>query len=310
MNVLNVLAPVFLVIALGATLLRTGFFTAAFLREANRVTYWLGLPALLFSDLATSLHGAGQAGLMLGAMLGATAAVIVAGYLLGWAARSSASSLGTFVQAVFRGNLAFVGLPLITAWVATAEGVDSSARTAAVLVLAPVLVLYNVMGVVVLLASQHAMGWGMIKPLLRQLATTPPLIATLAGIGYALMGWTLPAAVHQSFQWLGNMALPLALLGVGGALLQVKLSSGWWLPCAAGLGKAVLSPLIGYAVGRWIGLTGVEMTMMLIFMATPTAAISYTMASQMKGDEGLASGAILFSTVFSIGSLGVILAVA
>jgi len=35
---------------------RTGFVSAGFLREANRVTYWLGLPALFFSQLGGSVH--------------------------------------------------------------------------------------------------------------------------------------------------------------------------------------------------------------------------------------------------------------
>ena len=50
----------------------------------------------------------------------------------------------------------------------------------------------------------------------KQLAVTPPLLATFAGMGFALMGWTLPVAVDQTFSALGQMALPLGLLGVGG----------------------------------------------------------------------------------------------
>lgn len=307
MNVVNVLAPVFLVIALGAILLRCGFVTSAFLREANRVTYWLGLPALLFVSLAQSLHDAGGATIMLNTMVVATLAVVGAGYVFAWLCRVRSASAGTFVQAMFRGNLAFVGLPVIYS-LPDAPGVNGpSARAAAVLVLAPILVLYNVLGVVVLLVSQHAVGWSMVKPLLRQLATTPPLLATLAGILFGLMGWQLPPAVSQSLEWLGQMALPLALLGVGGALIQVKLDQGWLRPFAAGFGKAFLSPLIGYGVARVLGLSGAELKMVLVFLATPTAAISYTLASQMKGDEGLASGAILFSTVLSLASLTLVL---
>jgi len=58
MFVFNTLAPVFLLIAIGAVLQRTGFASPGFLKEANRLTYWLGLPALLFSELANSFHGA------------------------------------------------------------------------------------------------------------------------------------------------------------------------------------------------------------------------------------------------------------
>jgi hypothetical protein len=111
--ILNTLAPVFLLVALGAVLQRTGFVSVNFLREANRVTYWLGLPALLFSQLAGSFHEAAGAKPMLGAMVVATLLSIVTAYLAGWAMRVPAAAVGTFVQGAFRGNLAFVGLPII-----------------------------------------------------------------------------------------------------------------------------------------------------------------------------------------------------
>ncbi len=77
MVVLNALVPTFLIIALGAWMQRSGFVTASFLREANRITYWLGLPALLFSQLVASLHDAAGAESLLAAMALSTGAMVV-----------------------------------------------------------------------------------------------------------------------------------------------------------------------------------------------------------------------------------------
>ena len=107
MLILNTLAPVFLLIGIGALMQRSAFVSPDFLKEANRVTYWLGLPALLFSQLAGSFHEAGGAKLMIGAMAAATLLAIVAGYLVAWMMRVPAGAQGTFVQGAFRGNLAF-----------------------------------------------------------------------------------------------------------------------------------------------------------------------------------------------------------
>jgi len=112
--ILNTLAPVFLLIAIGAGLQRSGFLSPGFLKEANRVTYWLGLPALLFSQLAGSFHTGEAARMMLGVMLAATGLVIVVGYIAARLLRVPAAT-GTLVQGAFRGNLAFVGLPIIYA---------------------------------------------------------------------------------------------------------------------------------------------------------------------------------------------------
>lgn len=306
MLVLNTLAPVFLLIAAGAALQATKFVSPGFLKEANRVTYWLGLPALLFSQLAGSFRDAGGAGLMLTAMLVATVLVILAGYGVALLLRVPGAALGTFVQGGFRGNLAFVGLPVIFSLPDAPLAWGVSARTAAVLTVAPMMVFYNVGGVVVLLLSQHRLGWGMVKPFARQLATTPPLLATLAGIGWALAGWTLPPAADKALTALGEMALPLGLLGVGGSLVTVRLGAAWRAPLGSALVKTVLSPLLGWAAGRALGLGPAELKLVLILMAAPTAIVSYTMALEMKGDEPIAAGTISLSVLTSLVSLAVI----
>jgi len=305
--IFNVLAPVFFLIALGVVLERTQFVSGTFLREANKVTYWLGLPALLFSSLATSLHEAGGAKSMLLTLLTATGLVIAAAYLLAWALRLKPASFGTFVQGAFRGNLAYIGLPIIYPLPDLPGAHGLSVRTAAVVAAAPMLVVYNVTGVVVLIASQHTLSRSMIKPLVKQLATTPPLIATLAGFAWALSGIPLPPSVAHACHWLGQMALPLALLGIGGALAQTSIVKDWRTPAAAALAKTFLSPLLGYFAGSQLGLSNVELAFVLVFLATPTAGISYTMATQLKGDESLASGTILFSTFASALSLSLVL---
>jgi predicted permease len=306
MQILNVLGPVFLLIAIGAVLQRTGFVSPNFLKEANRVTYWLGLPALLFSQLAGSFHDVGGARLMLGGMLAATGLVVLAGYAAVGLLRVPGAAAGTFVQGGFRGNLAFVGLPIVYSLPDTPLAWGVSTRTAAILTLAPMLVVYNVAGVVVLLVSQHTIGWRMVKPLLKQLATTPPLLATVAGLGFALAGWTLPSAVDKTLGALGEMALPLGLLGVGGALVTVKLGGNWRLPLSCALVKTLVSPALGWAVGRWLGLGGQELKIVMIFMAAPTAVITYTMALELKGDAALASGTIVLSVLTSLAALAVI----
>ena len=169
------------------------------------------------------------------------------------------------------------------------------------------LVLYNVLGVSVLIVSQHTLSRAVIKPLLKQLATTPPLLATLAGFAWAFTGLPLPAVVAMSFDWLGQMALPLALLGIGGALAQSNAVHGWKIPAAAAFLKTFASPVFGYFIGRRLGLSGIELAVVLVFLACPTAGISYTMATQLKGDETLASGTILFSTFMAIVSLSLAL---
>jgi predicted permease len=305
--ILNTLAPVFLLVALGAVMQRSGFVSASFLKEANRVTYWLGLPALLFSQLASSFHDAAGAKTMLGAMFGATLLSIAVGYAVAKALRVPEIAAGTFVQGAFRGNLAFVGLPIIFTLPDTPLAGGLSARTAAVITVAPMMVFYNIAGVVVLLLSHHPLSLKMVWPFVKQLATTPPLLATLAGVAFALMGWHLPSSVDKTFASLGEMALPLGLLGVGGSIITAKFGDAWQRPLASALVKTLVSPLLGWGVGHWMGLGALELKMVMILMACPTAIVSYTMALEMKGDEAIASGSIVISVMTSMFTLAAII---
>jgi predicted permease len=130
--ILNTLAPVFLLIALGAGLQASRFLSPGFLREANRVVYWVGLPALLFSQLARLGRGVGDATPMLGVMLAATVAVALLSYPVAAGMGVRPGAKGTFAQGVLRGNLAFVGLPIIYELPDVTLAGGLSLRTAAV----------------------------------------------------------------------------------------------------------------------------------------------------------------------------------
>ena len=78
-----------------------------------------------------------------------------------------------------------------------------------------------------------------------------------------------------------------------------------WPLASAGL-KTALAPLLGWWVGRWFGLDLIELKLLLVLLACPTAIISYTMVVELKGDEALASGAISLSVLTSVVSLAVI----
>lgn len=308
MVILDTITPVFLVVALGAWLQRSGFVSPGFLKEANRLTYNVGLPALFFGQLAAGLPSVDGVRPLLDVMLLVTAAIIVVGYLVAGVFRLQGGVMATYVQGAFRGNLAFVGLPVVFALpdVPLAGGI--MLHQAAVILIAPVMLLYNVLGVVVLLAGQHRLGWVMVRPMLRQLALTPPLIAIAGGMLFAGAGWHLPVFASRTLAAVGEMALPLGLLGVGGALVTCNLAAGWRLPLGSALLRTAVAPMLAWVGGRIWGLDPLGLKLVMIFSATPTAIASYTVALVLKGDDRLASAIIGISVLTSMVSLALIVA--
>lgn len=308
MLVLNILTPVFGVVLIGAVLARTGFLSRSFLQEANRVTYWLGLPALLFTELIRSFHSSTTAAPnVLVAMLLATVSTLGIAWMFARLAGLERRRVGTFVQGAFRGNLAFVGLPVLYAFPADSSTAPAF-RQLAVLVVAPAMVFYNAASTVMLLLDQHRLRANSVGPLVKRLATTPPLVATVLGVAFAVTGLDIPAPIGKCFELLGMMALPLGLLCVGGSLAEFRLSQAWGAGAASALIKTLVSPGLGWLAARLLGLQLAETRVIVVFMACPTAIVSYAVAVELGGDGALASSIIAVSSLASALVLGVVVA--
>jgi len=303
-EVFNALLPLALLVALGAALLRLGFFDDAFRKRLDRFVYWVSLPALLVWVLSEAPDGGGSAWAMIGAMCGATLGLAAAGGAAAWALRLPPASKGVFTQAAFRGNLAFVGLPVIT----LASGSDTHVLAKAALVLAPTVVLFNVLGVLVLVAAQHRLSADLPLRMLKSLTTNPLLLACVAGLALWHFELRLPRAAATTLELLGKPAAPLALVSLGGALVTHPMGRHFGAAAYCAVLKCFGTPALAWLIAGWLGLPATDRQVVLILAATPTAVASYVLATQLKGDEGMAATTIVFSTLLSAVALGTVLA--
>lgn len=300
-DIVNLLAPISLLIALGAVVQRVGLLEEGVVSGLNQLLYWVGLPAAVFYSLAVAPPSEASAGGIAGTMAVGTLIMVAGSW---WWARGlgvPGPARGTFTQAAFRGNLSFVGLPLLL----TVPGVPTAP---AVLALAPMLVLYNALAVTVLVGSQEAVGWRMLRPILKEIARNPIIGASVVGAAWYTSGWSLGVAAERTLGALAKMTLPLALLTIGAALRTVPHGGNRRWVVAAAVAKTVVSPLVGYGVGRAWGLEPGEMLAVMLCMTCPTAVISYTMVRQMGGDGALAATTILWSAVLALPMLALVLA--
>ena len=155
MYVLNTLIPLLALITLGAALRRWNFAPPGFFREANRLLYWIALPALLFYQTAEATIQGGAALRVFLTLLAGMAASIVLGYLVAFLLRLPGTSVGAFVQGAYRSNLAYVGLPVVLLALAAAPGQPMAGSSSlAVLSVAFLIPIYNLTAVIVLLAGR------------------------------------------------------------------------------------------------------------------------------------------------------------
>jgi predicted permease len=307
MFILNSIAPIFLLIALGKVLEKTGFFSEVFFKALNRFVFWFALPALLISNISSAkleietiskivqLFGLGT----------------VLSLLFAWGVsrilKLPAPSTGSFIQGSFRGNGAFVGLPVI---IYTLSGLDPHAEMLGTVVLAPVVVLFNVLGVTVLLHygnKKRSVGESVIT-FFTQLIRNPLLMACVIGIAFNLIGIQLPLFLSRSFNALGSSALPLILISIGASLKFERLRGAASPSLIASLIKVVITPAIGFGLAGLFDLTTTERMIAIFYLACPAAGMSYVMADVMGNDSTLAGRIVALSTLLSALTLPIIIA--
>ena len=307
MHVLTILAPVFLVVILGLFLRQTGFASYSFFQQTNKLVYWVGLPALLFYKTADAPPEFGNVLNIVVVLVAGMVGCIIAGYTVSFLLGLSVEDRGTFVQGTFRGNLAYVGLPIV---LYTIEASDIAGNGMAFLVIAPMIPLYNFASVFVLTAGRRSEGSTRkdhIRKLTLKIVTNPLIIACLAGLLYSLTGLGIPLFLYRTLEAIGQMALPLALLGIGATLSFDTVKGEVRESIAASIIKTAGAPLIGFLVGSALQLSSVEMRVALLYLTCPTAISSYVMAQQLKGNDRLAAGIVVVSTVVAAFSLWTVL---
>ncbi|MFH0879455.1 MAG: AEC family transporter, partial [Lentisphaerota bacterium] len=224
MIIVNILGPVILLVLLGTVLHRSGFADEVFFRGMNKLVFWVGLPCFLFISTAQPLKNLGIAAPMFFALFGSTVVMVMVAYAAGAALRLPRRSLSAFVQASFRGNLAYVGVPIVLFAIA-AQGSGRDFKDSAFLVIAPLILVYNVVAVLVLVAGTSQAGTSPVRrvyTVCMHTVTNPLLIATAAGLAWAAAGWTLPLLMERTMTGVGQIASPLALVGLGATLSLVS----------------------------------------------------------------------------------------
>lgn len=311
MQILNSLVPIFAVIALGIILRRRNFLTAETTRAFNSFAYFFALPMFLFYKLGTAPAGAGLANRFMITLLGASVVTAIATWGVTHILNTRFGSRGQLIQAGFRGNLAFFGLPLVlfTLFEFDLPEEQRIQLEAAVLVaLTPVVIFYNMASVAALAIYNVRTGsdfsW---KSVLFNIVTNPLLLACLAGIFVQQVEWQIPTAVVRTCEVIGASAFPMALIGIGSQLAIISVSGHWTESLIATVLKNVLCPIVGWIIGTTLGLAGIELLVILIMCAVPTAVSSYVLADQINGDADLAASAVVIGTACSLVTLPILL---
>lgn len=285
------LAPIFVLILFGYACKVKHFPGDAFWPMAERVTYYVFFPALLFANLAKAPLEGLPAASMAGILFGTT--TLAAALLL--ALRVVMRTGGPAFTSVFQGGIrmnTYVGIA------AAAAIFGEIGLTLSAIAMATLIPLVNVYCVWVMLryASERKEG---LLTVFRALFRNPLILACAAGIFVNLAHVPLPLFLLNTAEILGRVSLPLGLLSVGAGLSFGASIRSWKELGISSAVKLVVYPGITLLACYSLALESTATAIAVLFTAVPTSVSSYILARQMGGDTTLMASIITWQVLFA-----------
>ena len=315
---INATLPVFLTIVVGYVLKRLGFFSEDFTVAADRFTFRVTLPVLLFTDIATAdLSGGYDIRFMLFCM-----GVSCAAFFLIWGGAAlflrEKEKTGAFVMASFRGSAAVLGIALV-------KNIYGSTGLAPLMVVS-VVPFYNAFSVIILTlyakrdsaanateagtesAAANATADGTAEPakakipfkkIILEIVTNPLILAVALALPFSFFGWKIPAIPGKVLSNLSAIATPFALVILGAGFTFRAASKHVTLTAVASFIKVVLLPLLFVPAAIWFGFRDEALVAIAVMLASPSTVACYIMARNMKNDAQLVSSIVMVTTLVS-----------
>ena len=158
--------------------------------------------------------------------------------------------------------------------------------------------LFNVLSVVALEIFSH--GTVNKNRIVKGIVTNPLIIASLLGVVFLLAGIPIPTPVEEALADMSAIATPLGLVSLGGFFKFADTKRYLKQLIIVVAGRLVVCPAIFLPVFVSMGFRGVDLMALATMMGAPIAVSSFIMAQQQGADADLAGQAVVYTALFSI----------
>ncbi|PID46122.1 MAG: malonate transporter [Proteobacteria bacterium] len=299
-HILNIITPIFLVVAAGYIAVRQNFLTNDIVDGLMKFTLLFAIPCLLFNATSTmNLSTAYDWRLMLAFYCGATLSFILAS-LIAW--KRFDRPPGEAVAVGFGGlfsNLVLIGLPISErAW-----GTEQITPVYAIISLhAPYCYLIGITTMELLRSdgrSLLATAQVVVKSMFRN--------SMMIGIGLGFLvnfsGVTLPETITDATTLLAKAALPTALFGLGGVLVRYKMADSLSEAGSIALISLFVHPTLTWIVCQLLGVEDHLMRVVVLIAAMAPGMNAYMFATLYQRGQGTIASLVLLATAVSVVSV-------
>jgi predicted permease len=294
----NIVVPVFIIVALGYILRKKNLINDNFVSLSSRIVFNVSLPVLIFVEIAKiNLDVILDFKLILFVYIGTLISFILI-WVFSIPFIKEGKDQSVFLQGSFRGNFAIVGLALI----ANLYGPEKLGKAS--LVLAFTVPLYNVLAVIALTVPVRKEKNMDMKKTLWEILKNPLILGVLFALPFSYFKIHINDLILTTANYVAALALPLALLGIGGFLNFDDVKEGFRLTGISTIIKLIIIPLAATVAAYNLGFIGDNLGIIFILFGCPTAIASFIMAEAMGVNSKLAGNILLVTTIFSIFTIG------
>ncbi|MDX1809649.1 MAG: AEC family transporter [Sulfurospirillaceae bacterium] len=298
-HIINTLIPIFSLILLGYFLKRIKFPATDFWPLADKLTYYVLMPSLLVYKLSNAKvdlsHTINLVGTALSSIIVVFLTLVVLNLIIKFDNRAFTS--------IIQGGVRFNSYVLL-AFVDSVYG-DKGLVLAAI-VMAFVIPFINVLCISTFAIYTRHRDFSF-RAFFKTVAKNPLILACLVGGIVNYSDIAMPAVIFRAFGVLSNAALPMGLLSVGVGLELRYLHAAKSELVVATIAKLFYFPAVIYGIGMLFGLSGMPLSIAVIFGAMPTAVSGYILARELGGDVMLMASIITLQTLVCMGSLFLII---
>ena len=305
LEIITIVAPVFLLMVLGYGFGRTKLFPEGSSTVLIAYVWNIAIPALLFSAIAPrELPGLEQITYIGSYYLSVYAIYIAAVYLSRWMFKLTLAEQGVFAFATVFGNVGFIGIPIV-------EGAygEEGLRFLLMLMSFHSFTLIPVTTILVERAKNVAGGAGMMQRTFASIRQNPIILSLFFSLLWSAFGMPFPYWLERLFELPAQSAAPVGLFAGGLALSRVKIAGDMLHSVAAVVFKLVMLPLAVFSITNFVlEMPNIMVAVATIMAAMPTGMIVYSFGAQQQVGARRAATAVLISTACSFLTIFLILA--
>lgn len=296
-ELLTSVAPIFILIALGAVLKLIKLASNKWIAVLNSLAFYVAFPALIFTSLANIQIGGGD---NYSVFIWNSVLLVVTmlfTYLITWLFKLKQKVRNCYLIAIALGNVAYLGFPFITSVVEGSAGMVS-------IVLASYIAVVFIIGIWILESSAHPYAgvWEIIKNILKN----PLLISVVLGLIFAQFSLKLPVVIDTSIKMLASAASPVVLVALG---IFIARKIEWNMQLVHSLAitviKLLVLPLLFFLFGIYV-IKDINFIVPVLEAGMPVAITIFALSQIYPLDKKVVVYSIVISTVLSVITLPIL----